>query len=177
LKDNIIVGVAAGAYAVVAYIVGLFRGAHAIHRSQLAVIDQLSDQIARLQTELSREQKYQHMADALTAEHSYAITRFMHVDFDALAATDHERDAAFQQWEEEVAKWGEHLFGRMEALGCTPQDIHAVKTFGGWPFIQFHRLHRWSNAKSLLRFRLDRLGEVSTKYAQKADGAGDNTHR
>jgi hypothetical protein len=130
--------------------------------------EQLQARVSELSAALADRLEHQSIADALTEEHELAIRLFMHRDFDAEASTDSERDALFRQWERDVAAWSERLFARMEALGCTKQELHGVRTFGGWPFIQFHRFHHWSNAKSLLKFRLDRLADVSTARAERA---------
>ena len=95
----------------------------------------MARQVAELEDALRDKEAHQAVANALTEEHEFGITNFMHTDFFLLAGNDAERDEAFRKW---------------------------VRTFGAWPFTPFHKFYHWSNAKSLLKFRLDRLANVAT---------------
>jgi hypothetical protein len=131
----------------------------------------LSGSVRALAATTETAESHQAIADFLTDAHEEGVRRFMHVQFMDLnvGKTMTDWDQAYRRWEIEVAAWFAAVRARMVELGCNKQELHAVTDFGSWPFIRFHESDRWSNGKSLLSFRLDRIGEVSTDRLRKAE--------
>lgn len=132
---------------------------------------------------------YKDIADVLTKHHEYGVHQILNVP-------PNDPNDALTEWNRWVYNWDERLFLDMEKLGCTLQEITYVKTIAitevtaglpepvaGWGrsanmrerFLE--RVEMW-NAEARRKIeipirmhaiRLDRLAEVSTKYAQLAE--------
>lgn len=78
--------------------------------------------------------------------------------------------ANMPEWRTREDEFTQGVIRKMAELGCTPQDIHSVEYIGLFPHI--HSLHRYfdiSKDLSMLSARLDRIADVSTLYANRAD--------
>ena len=157
-------------------------------REHELVMASLRRQAEAMDRQLRETRDCQSIADFLTKEHHYGIHQILHKP---------PKDAEeLKEWNRWVENWNTGIFARMEAFGCTLQDLNHVKTIAmvevlaGLPDEPSLRVFGMSGRESIMEqfavnearaaralqipirmhaIRLSRVADISTKYAERAE--------
>ena len=110
-----------------------------------------------LESRLAQRHANQAMADWLTERHGYGVHE--------LLAKKPNNNAEFQEWLAKENTYTADVVSGIQARGGTPQDVHHVHTLGLIPMYNLHTNPVVSHQLSMLVERLNRIADVSTKYA------------
>lgn len=103
---------------------------------------------------------YQRRADKLTEKYRYGVQRLINErpwGVDALTA-----------WQTECRKWYSDVVTILKSTGCTPQDVNHFETVLREEWYQAEGSAE-DETVALMKIRLQRLADISTKYAQRAE--------
>jgi hypothetical protein len=125
------------------------------------VIAGLRGEIARLNAAFQRRVNYQAIADYLTERHAYGIREILN-------RAPSNRDGV-SAWRAIEAEFTAGVLTEMAALGCSVQDVHGVEYIGSFQLIYGHQVPEVASDLSMFDVRLNRIGEVSTRYAELAE--------
>jgi hypothetical protein len=130
-------------------------------KNQLAVtVSEQSRKLFELEAKVAKQQKNQAMADWLTERHAYGIHELLN-----------KKPETTPEVEEWLAKENNFTAGVVDGIkfrGGTPQDVHHVHTLGLIPMYNLHPNPFVSHQLSMLVERLNRIADISTKYAETA---------
>ena len=101
------------------------------------------------------------IADALTAEYRYGVHEILH--------KPPITEAELPEWNQWVRNWNQGVLVRMRQAGCTPQDINHVETIAAPSLAPLFRGDEREVCIRMHEIRLDRVADVSTEYAQRAE--------
>lgn len=117
-------------------------------------------ELAALRSAHTKTRACQDLADRLTERYHFAVHHILHelpVKVEELGA-----------WKVRVHVWTQEVLALMREHHCTLQDLNHVETIT--PFdLQLHSSDPNDVALHMFRVRLQRVADISTKYAQKAE--------
>ena len=115
--------------------------------------------LQELEEVFKRRTEHQELADKLSDQHDHGIHQLLNKppktsdDVDGWLAADHD--------------WTEETLRIMRNHGCTKQDLFHVRNIGLFPVIGLHPNELMDRRLSMLAVRLDRIGDMISKYAAK----------